>query len=83
MQTDRVTSPWQEYNYGEEFVLLVTFAKNASEKTIKDAMDSFAKLTSSLPSLIVQSTQGTYEEMEFFWLLGTIYINLKLISSRL
>lgn len=51
----------QEYNYGEEFVLLVTFAKNASEKNIKDATDSFAQLTSSLPSLIVQSTQGTYK----------------------
>ncbi|XP_009132854.1 uncharacterized protein LOC103857429 isoform X4 [Brassica rapa] len=49
----------EEYNYGEEFVLLVTFAKNASEKNIKDAMDSFAQLTSSLPSLIVQSTQGS------------------------
>ncbi|VVB07421.1 unnamed protein product [Arabis nemorensis] len=49
----------EEYNYGEEFVLLVTFAKNASEKNTKDAMDSFAKLTSSLPSLIVQSTQGS------------------------
>ncbi|KFK31120.1 hypothetical protein AALP_AA6G070500 [Arabis alpina] len=49
----------EEYNYGEEFVVLVTFAKNASEKNIKDAMDSFAKLTSSLPSLIVQSTQGS------------------------
>lgn len=49
----------EEYNYGEEFVLLVTFAKNASDKNIKDAMDSFAQLTSSLPSLIVQSTQGS------------------------
>ncbi|KAL1216986.1 Stress-response A/B barrel domain-containing protein UP3 [Cardamine amara subsp. amara] len=49
----------EEYNYGEEFVLLVTFAKNASEKNTKDAMDSFAQLTSSLPSLIVQSTQGS------------------------
>lgn len=49
----------EEYNYGEEFVLLVTFAKNASEKNIKDAMDAFAQLTSSLPSLIVQSTQGS------------------------
>ncbi|KAH0889367.1 hypothetical protein HID58_051796 [Brassica napus] len=49
----------EEYNYGEEFVLLVTFAKNASEKNIKDATDSFAQLTSSLPSLIVQSTQGS------------------------
>lgn len=49
----------EEYNYGEEFVLLVTFAKNASEKNIKDAMDSFAQLTSSLPSLVVQSTQGS------------------------
>lgn len=53
--------PWQEYNYGEEFVLLVTFAKNASDKNTKDAMNSFAQLTSSLPSLIVQSTQGAYE----------------------
>lgn len=51
--------PWQEYNYGEEFVLLITFAKNASDKNTKDAMDSFAQLTSSLPSLIVQSTQGS------------------------
>ncbi|XP_010469579.1 PREDICTED: uncharacterized protein LOC104749611 [Camelina sativa] len=49
----------EEYNYGEEFVLVVTFAKNASNKNIKDAMDSFAQLTSSLPSLIVQSTQGS------------------------
>ncbi|CAH2059790.1 unnamed protein product [Thlaspi arvense] len=49
----------EEYNYGEEFVLLVTFAKNTSDKNIKDAMDSFAQLTSSLPSLIVQSTQGS------------------------
>ncbi|KAG2332796.1 hypothetical protein Bca52824_003976 [Brassica carinata] len=49
----------EEYNYGQEFVLLVTFANNASDKNIKDAMDSFAQLTSSLPSLIVQSTQGS------------------------
>ncbi|EOA27745.1 hypothetical protein CARUB_v10023899mg [Capsella rubella] len=49
----------EEYNFGEEFVLLVTFAKNASTKNIKDAMDSFAQLASSLPSLIVQSTQGS------------------------
>jgi hypothetical protein len=49
----------EEYNYGEEFVLLITFAKSASEKNTKDAMDSFAQLTSSLPSLIVQSTQGS------------------------
>ncbi|KAJ0261980.1 Stress responsive alpha-beta barrel domain protein [Hirschfeldia incana] len=49
----------EEYNYGEEFVLLVTFAKTASGKNTKDAMDSFAQLTSSLPSLIVQSTQGS------------------------
>ncbi|KAL0710585.1 hypothetical protein Bca4012_017563 [Brassica carinata] len=48
----------EEYNYGQEFVLLVTFANNALDKNIKDAMDSFAQLTSSLPSLIVQSTQG-------------------------
>lgn len=60
--------PLQEYNYGEEFVLLVTFAKNASEKNIKDAMDAFAQLTSSLPSLIVQSTQGSDDEEQFLHL---------------
>ncbi|CAA7049538.1 unnamed protein product [Microthlaspi erraticum] len=49
----------EEYNYGEEFVLLVAFAKNASVKNIEDAMDYFAQLTSSLPSVIVQSTQGS------------------------
>ncbi|CAN8285299.1 unnamed protein product [Cochlearia groenlandica] len=49
----------EEYNYGEEFILLVTFANNTSEKNVEDAMDSFAELTSSLPSLIVQSTQGS------------------------
>lgn len=49
----------EEFNYGEEFVLLLAFAKNASDVHIKDALDSFANLTSSFPSLIVQSTQGS------------------------
>ncbi|XP_010413988.1 PREDICTED: uncharacterized protein LOC104700209 [Camelina sativa] len=49
----------EEYNYGEEFVLVVTFAKNASNKNIKDAMDTFAQLALSVPSLIVQSSQGS------------------------
>ncbi|XP_010522348.1 PREDICTED: uncharacterized protein LOC104800995 [Tarenaya hassleriana] len=49
----------EEFNYGEEFVLLIAFAENASDEHIKDALKSFRILTASSPSLIVQSTIGS------------------------
>ncbi|KAF3448534.1 hypothetical protein FNV43_RR09247 [Rhamnella rubrinervis] len=47
----------EEFNYGVEFVLLISFADKAIE-SINDALGSLERLIMGFPSLIVQSTQG-------------------------
>ncbi|XP_010273134.1 PREDICTED: uncharacterized protein LOC104608749 [Nelumbo nucifera] len=49
----------EEFNYGVEFVLLLSVIESANGGSIEDALATFAKLTMDFPSLIVQSTQGT------------------------
>ncbi|XP_062145702.1 uncharacterized protein LOC133853709 [Alnus glutinosa] len=48
----------EEFNYGLEFVLLISFVNNAIGGPVEHALASFARLTIGFPSLIVQSTQG-------------------------
>lgn len=50
----------QEFNYGLEFVLLVSFA-DKDIGSIEDALVSLERLIMGFPSLIVQSTQGLFE----------------------
>lgn len=52
---------WQEFNYGVEFVLLISFVDNAFGGPVQHALASLARLTYGFPSLIVQSTQGVFE----------------------
>lgn len=49
----------EEFNYGEEFVLLIAFFESAFGAPVEDALESFRKLTLEFPSLIVQATQGS------------------------
>ena len=51
----------QEFNYGVEFVLLISFADKAIG-SIDDALGSLEKLIMGFPSLIVQSTQGLFAQ---------------------
>lgn len=48
----------EEFNYGVEFVLLISFVDNAFGVPVQHALASLARLTHGFPSLIVQSTQG-------------------------
>ncbi|KAF7828298.1 Stress-response A/B barrel domain-containing protein UP3 isoform A [Senna tora] len=48
----------EEFNYGVEFVLLISFINGVSGETVEHALTSLAYLTLGSPSLIVQSTQG-------------------------
>ncbi|XP_015896203.3 uncharacterized protein LOC107429939 [Ziziphus jujuba] len=47
----------EEFNYGVEFVLLISFADKAIG-SIEDALASLERVMVGFPSLIVQSTQG-------------------------
>ncbi|PIA31442.1 hypothetical protein AQUCO_04900028v1 [Aquilegia coerulea] len=49
----------EEFNYGVEFMLLISFAENALAGCVEDALAALAKLTKRFPSLIVQATQGS------------------------
>ncbi|KAJ0051863.1 hypothetical protein Pint_02009 [Pistacia integerrima] len=49
----------EEFNFGVEFVLLIAFAQSAFGGPVEDALASLEKLTANLPSLIVQTTQGS------------------------
>uniref|UniRef100_A0A2N9EQM9 Stress-response A/B barrel domain-containing protein n=1 Tax=Fagus sylvatica TaxID=28930 RepID=A0A2N9EQM9_FAGSY len=51
----------EEFNYGVEFVLLISFVDNAFGGPVQHALASLARLTYGFPSLIVQSTQGVFE----------------------
>ncbi|GMH26596.1 hypothetical protein Nepgr_028439 [Nepenthes gracilis] len=48
----------EEFNYGVEFVILISFLESALSGPAEDALASLAKLTTEFPTLIVQSTQG-------------------------
>ncbi|OWM72009.1 hypothetical protein CDL15_Pgr017892 [Punica granatum] len=48
----------EEFNFGEEFVLLISFVDSALGGPAEDALASLQKLTKEFPSLIVQLTQG-------------------------
>ncbi|KAL4602761.1 hypothetical protein ACB092_10G077300 [Castanea dentata] len=54
----------EEFNYGVEFVLLISFVDNAFGAPVQHALASLARLTHGFPSLIVQSTQ--VEAFEIF-----------------
>ncbi|KAJ4730059.1 Stress responsive alpha-beta barrel domain protein [Melia azedarach] len=49
----------EEFNFGVEFVLLMAFVDSAFGVPVDDALASLEKLAAELPSLIVQSTQGS------------------------
>ncbi|KAM7270673.1 hypothetical protein ACFE04_029887 [Oxalis oulophora] len=48
----------EEFNFGLEFVLLLSFVESAYGGPLQDALSSLREVTEQLPSLIVQSTQG-------------------------
>ncbi|KAI4326984.1 hypothetical protein L6164_019493 [Bauhinia variegata] len=48
----------EEFNYGVEFVLLISFINGVLGEQVEHALASLASLTQGSPSLIVQSTQG-------------------------
>ncbi|XP_044501757.1 uncharacterized protein LOC123222842 isoform X2 [Mangifera indica] len=48
-----------DFNFGVEFVLLLAFAESAFGGPVEEALTSLEKLTADLPSLIVQTTQGS------------------------
>ncbi|KAK4262740.1 hypothetical protein QN277_028260 [Acacia crassicarpa] len=48
----------EEFNFGVEFVILISFLDGVSAEKVEDALTSLASLTSGSPSLIVQATQG-------------------------
>ncbi|XP_044501756.1 uncharacterized protein LOC123222842 isoform X1 [Mangifera indica] len=49
----------EDFNFGVEFVLLLAFAESAFGGPVEEALTSLEKLTADLPSLIVQTTQGS------------------------
>ncbi|OVA14108.1 Stress responsive alpha-beta barrel [Macleaya cordata] len=49
----------EEFNYGLEFMLLVSVIENALGERMEEALLAHANLASEFPSLIVQSTQGS------------------------
>ncbi|WCJ37540.1 Stress responsive alpha-beta barrel domain protein [Euphorbia peplus] len=49
----------EEFNYGLEFVHLISFDERAYGIPVEDALGSLKNLTREFPSLIVQSTQGS------------------------
>ncbi|KAF3647116.1 hypothetical protein BC332_30458 [Capsicum chinense] len=48
----------EEFNYGMELVLLITFGKSSLDGPAEDALVALSKLTMDFPSLIVQATIG-------------------------
>ncbi|KAI3985361.1 hypothetical protein MKX01_033675 [Papaver californicum] len=49
----------QEFNYGLEFMLLISVAESERGEPIEDALLAHANLAREFPSLIVQCTQGS------------------------
>ncbi|CAL4928630.1 unnamed protein product [Urochloa decumbens] len=51
-------SLWQDFNYGVEFMLLISFLETASQEARDDASSSLQRLISQCSSFIVQATSG-------------------------
>ncbi|XP_012704212.1 uncharacterized protein LOC101783922 isoform X3 [Setaria italica] len=49
---------WQDFNYGVEFMLLISFLETASREAMEDASSSLQSLISQCSSFIVQATCG-------------------------
>ncbi|XP_034572986.1 stress-response A/B barrel domain-containing protein UP3 isoform X2 [Setaria viridis] len=49
---------WQDFNYGVEFMLLISFLETASREAMEDASSSLQRLISQCSSFIVQATCG-------------------------
>nr|XP_043610949.1 stress-response A/B barrel domain-containing protein UP3 [Erigeron canadensis] len=49
----------EEFNFGVEFIILLSFKENSSEEVVNDALSSFTKLLLEFPSLVVQTTKGS------------------------
>ncbi|KAB1204013.1 hypothetical protein CJ030_MR8G002818, partial [Morella rubra] len=63
----------EEFDYGLEFVLLISSVNNASGGPAEQALSSLARLTIEFPSLIVQATQGLFElKLTIAMLLGDL-----------
>jgi hypothetical protein len=58
LATERRRKMWQDFNYGVEFMLLVSFLKTASREATEDALASLDKLISQCSASIVQATCG-------------------------
>lgn len=48
----------QDFNYGVEFILLISFLETASREAVEDAFSYLEKLISQHSSFIVQATSG-------------------------
>lgn len=53
----------QEFNYGEEFVLLIELKDDALGELAEDALCSLHRIAMESPSLIVQVSQGAVFEL--------------------
>ncbi|KAH9744820.1 hypothetical protein KPL70_003846 [Citrus sinensis] len=67
----------EDFNFGVEFVLLISFIQSAFGGPAEDALESLKRLTAEFPSLIVQSTQGSN-----FNLSSEIYTHAVVIRLR-
>lgn len=59
---------WQEFNYGVESVVLISFNKSSIGRPAQTALDALANLTLEFPSLIVQATKGVVSKLYTFLL---------------
>lgn len=59
---------WQEFNYGVESVVLISFNKSSIGRPAQAALDALANLTLEFPSLIVQATKGVVSKLYTFLL---------------
>lgn len=59
---------WQEFNYGVESVVLISFNKSSIGRPAQAALDALANLTLEFPSLIVQATKGVVSNLYNFLL---------------
>lgn len=59
---------WQEFNYGVESVVLLSFNKSSIGRPAQAALDALANLTLEFPSLIVQATKGVVSKLYTFLL---------------
>ena len=75
----------QDFNYGVEFMLLISFVETASREAMEDASSSLQRLISQCSSFIVQATCGKttwiypYESSVEFplqsWITCTTYLS--------